>query len=156
MIISNIRKQQDDVYVEATTDDIISDNGDKLTPTECQSFTKSKTDTTNLKRYIDSKFNIDCHIGIRFKATRGYALDSLIFDIKLSESCNKVPIQITTNHELMYDKQIHNLNIFNDPNYVSEFTKRMYINGLPEVTSVLIEMKFEIQDYLKQFRRLLL
>ena len=152
MIISNIRKQQDDVYVEATTDDIISDNGDKLTPTEYQSFTKSKTDTSNLKRYIDSKFNIDCHIGIRFKATRGYALDSLIFDIKLSESCDKVPIRINTNHELMYDKQIHNLNIFNDPSYVSTFSKRMYINGSPEVTSVLIEMKIEIQEYLKQFR----
>ena len=152
MIISNIRKQQDDTYVTPTEDDIISNIGIKLTPLEFQPFNNSKTDTSILKRYIDSKFNIDCHIGIRFKATRGYALDSLIFDVKLSESCDKVPIRINTHHELSYDKQIRNLNIFNDPNYVSTFNSRMYINGFPEVTNVLIEMKLEIQDYLKQFR----
>ena len=151
-IISNIRKQQDDTYLTPTKDDIISDIGIKLTPLELQPFINSKTDTSILKRYIDSKFNIDCHIGIRFKASRGYALESLVFDIKLSESCDKIPIRIDMHHKLYYDKQIHNLNIFNDPNYVSTFNSSMYINGHPEVSNVLIEMKFELKDYLKRFR----
>ena len=141
MIISNIRKQQDDTYVTSTKDDIISTIGIKLTPLEFQPFNNYKTDTSILKRYIDSKFNIDCHIVIRFKATRGYALDSLIFDIKLSESCDKIPIRINTHHELMYDKQIHNLNIFSDPNHEAKRYSKMYINDSPECRRIVTELE---------------
>ena len=50
--------------------------------------------------------------GVWFKATRGYALDSLVLDIQLSESCDKIPINIDRNFAIRYDKQVHNLNIW--------------------------------------------
>ena len=55
IVLVNIRKQQDDIYVEPQKSDIKQDNV-KLIPMEWQTFTNSKIDKSELKRFIDNKF----------------------------------------------------------------------------------------------------
>ena len=55
IILVNIRKQQGNAYIEPQKCDIKQDNV-KLIPMEWQTFTNSKIDKSELKRFIDNKF----------------------------------------------------------------------------------------------------
>ena len=122
MIVTNIRKQQGATYLEPQKCDIKQDQV-KIIPMEWQTFSNSKTDTSELKQFIDKTFNIDCYIDIRFRVTKSLLYDGFFFSVKLPQSCHKVAMTISNCYQLNYDKQLHSLNIFTNTSYKVERQK---------------------------------
>ena len=91
---------------------------------KCKDLIAQKLILALLKKYIDTKFNIDCDIAVEFRVVNiYYKLDALRINIKLSKSSDDIAMII--------DQQfgVTNRTSFNDPNpKVTDFKEEFVEN----------------------------
>ena len=122
-----------------------------LLTNEWQTLSELKTDTSILKNYIDTYFNIDCIIELRILLNKNNTLCKQLLNIKISSlSDNIIPIIITINYLIKYDKNIFDLQLLKSTEI--NRTKEFYIQN--KVVHGCINNIFnELKEYIINYRK---
>ncbi len=85
----------------------------ELIPAKWQTFDNYKTDLTDIKQYINMKFDIDCEFTVRFILNKNLIYDGGIIWVKISKISNNYipPITIDPSYKISFDKDIYDKNI---------------------------------------------
>jgi hypothetical protein len=84
----------------------------ELIPSKWQTFDNYKTDLTEIKQYINMKFDSNCDFTVRFSLNKNSIYDGGIIWVKFSNISNSnIPITIDPNYKIAFDKDIYDKNI---------------------------------------------
>jgi hypothetical protein len=84
----------------------------ELLPSKWQSFDNYQTDLSEIKKYIDMKFDINCYFTIRFSLNKNLIYDGGIIWVQIYNIINSnIPITIDPNYKITFDKDIYDKNI---------------------------------------------
>ena len=144
IVLTNIRKHQDDKYVESQKDDKVYDNV-KIGRAKIHRFNGSKVDLSIIKKYIDTKFNIDCDITVEFRTNIHCKFDALFINIKLSKSSDDIAMVLGSSCKLNIK------NTYNDSLPKAKRRESFYINDSPDVHRIRDELELEVKDYINQW-----
>ena len=111
----NSKKSSVSVNAESNLKNIVNKDKDKikkLIGNSWQTFENYKTDIINLKKYIDTFFNIDSIIEIRFMLNDLLCLKQKTINVHLHNlPIDIIPITIDFNKKIKYDKDIFDMSI---------------------------------------------
>jgi len=121
----------------------------ELIPAKWQTFDNYKTDLTEIKQYIDMKFNINCEFTVRFSLNKNLIYDGGIIWVKISNIYNGFipPITIDPNYKITFDTDIYDNNIIRTKTDIKR-NKYEFIHN-PQHQEIIKKLFLEIKDFIK-------
>jgi hypothetical protein len=122
----------------------------KLIKNEWQTYNNLTTDITELKKYIDNQFQIDCSIEFRYRLNNKYTLHSQILNISINNDKYFIPITIDFNYKIKFDRNIYNLSNLQKNNI--NRNEEIFICR-PDLQKIIKTIKQELIQYLENYKK---